>query len=68
MSKRHRSGDPAPVNPGELTFLATDTRTPYTADYPGTDANKIARFMLRWVNTRGEEEPWSETASATIGA
>ena len=41
---------------------------PYTADYTVTDANKIARYMLRWVNTRGEKGPWSETASATIGA
>ena len=44
------------------------TRRPYAADYPGTDANKIAHYMLRWVNTRGEKGPWSETASATIGA
>ena len=61
-------GDPAPVDPSELTFLSLDTRSPYTADYPGGDANKIAHYMLRWVNTRGDKGPWSETASATIGA
>ena len=61
-------GDPAPVDPSELTFLAVDTRTPYTSDYAGADANKVAHYMLRWVNTRGEKGPWSETASATIGA
>ncbi len=61
-------GDPAPVDPGELGFLAVDTRTPYTADFAGGDANKVAHYMLRWVNTRGEKGPWSETASATIGA
>ena len=61
-------GDPAPLDPSELTFLSLDTRTPYTADYPGEDANKVAHYMLRWVNTRGEKGPWSETASATIGA
>ena len=61
-------GDPAPVDPNELTFLSLDTRTPYTADYAGEDANKVAHYMLRWVNTRGEKGPWSETASATIGA
>ena len=32
------------------------------------DANKVAHYMLRWVNTRGEKGPWSETVSATIGA
>ena len=61
-------GDPAPVDPDELTFLSLDTRTPYTADYAGADAKKTAHYMLRWVNTKGEKGPWSETASATIGA
>ena len=61
-------GDPAPVDPDELTFLSLDTRTPYTADYTGADAKKTAHYMLRWVNTKGEKGPWSETASATIGA
>jgi hypothetical protein len=61
-------GDPAPVDPSELTFLATDTRTPYLATFAGADANKVAHYMLRWESTRGETGPWSETASATIGA
>ncbi len=61
-------GDPPPLDPNELKFLATDTRTPYVATYPGADANKTAHYMLRWINTRGEKGPWSETASATIGA
>ncbi len=61
-------GDPAPVDPSELTFLATDTRTPYLAQFDGADANKVAHYMLRWESTRGEPGPWSETASATIGA
>ena len=61
-------GDPAPLDPSELTFLATDTRTPYLAQFDGADANKVAHYMLRWENTRGELGPWSETASATIGA
>ena len=61
-------GGAAPVGPSEVTFLATDTRTPYVATYPGVVANQVAHYMLRWVNTRGEKGPWSETASATIGA
>ena len=61
-------GDPAPLDPSELTFLATDTRTPYVATFAGADANQVAHYMLRWENTRGEAGPWSETASATIGA
>ena len=61
-------GDPPPVDPNELTFLATDTRTPYVTDFDGADGNKVAHYMLRWESTRGETGPWSETASATIGA
>jgi hypothetical protein len=61
-------GDPPPTDPNELTFLATDTRTPYVTNFDGADANKVAHYMLRWESTRGETGPWSETASATIGA
>ncbi len=61
-------GPTPPVDPSELTFLAVDTRTPYTREYPGTEGGKQAHYMLRWVNTRGETGPWSETATATIGA
>ena len=33
VSKRFRSGDPAPADPSELTVLSLDTRTLHTADY-----------------------------------
>ena len=51
----------------ELSFAdeATPTRT---GTLGGADGGKTAHYMLRWENTRGEPGPWSETASATIGA
>ena len=49
------------------TQLAVDMRTPST-DFDGADGGKQAHYMLRWVNTRGETGPWSETATARIGA
>lgn len=61
-------GQPPPADPKELTFLAVDTRTPYLASFEGADAGKTAHYMLRWVSTTGEKGPWSETASATVGA
>ena len=61
-------GDPPPTDPKELSFLSTDTRTPYVAHFNGDTAGQTAHYMLRWVNTTGEKGPWSETASATIGA
>ena len=61
-------GGPPPVDPADLEFLALDTRTPYLAEYAGAQGNLVAHYMLRWVNSRGQKGPWSETASATIGA
>lgn len=58
----------APTDPSELTYLATDTRTPYTVTFDGADAGKLASYMLRWTNKRGERGPWSQTVSATITA
>ena len=63
----HRSVHP-PCRTSALAFLAVDTRTPYVAAFDGADAGKTAHYMLRWVNSRGETGPWTETASATIGA
>ena len=61
-------GDPPPSGPSELTFLSLATRTPHVAEFPGPDGGKTAHYMLRWIATTGEKGPWSETASATIGA
>ena len=49
-------------------FVALDTRTPYTLDFAASDGGKNANYLLRWVNPAGEKGPWSETATATIGA
>jgi hypothetical protein len=59
-------GEAAPIDPSELRFLAMDTATPYMASYDGADGGKVAHYMLRWVNRKGETGPWSQTVSATI--
>jgi hypothetical protein len=59
-------GDPAPVDPQDLHFLATDTATPYVAQYDGAAAGKVAYYWLRWVSRKGETGPWSQMVSATI--
>jgi hypothetical protein len=57
----------APTDPPhDLKFLALDTSTPYIAEFDLADAGKTAYYMLRWVNTRDEKGPWSETVEATI--
>ncbi|MFO0840390.1 MAG: hypothetical protein U1D55_17930 [Phycisphaerae bacterium] len=56
-------GQPPPT---DLTFVALDTKTPYTLDFDGADGGKNAHYMLRCPT--GQKGPWSETATATIGA
>ncbi len=59
-------GDPAPTDGKGLSFLGLDTRTPYLAEYEGEQAGQPAHYMLRWVNSKGEAGPWSQTVTATI--
>jgi len=64
----NKIGGPPPTDDSDVTYLATDTRSPYLVEYDSGQAGQIAHYMLRWINTRGERGPWSETVSATIGA
>jgi hypothetical protein len=50
------------------SLVALDTSSPYLLVHDPADAGKTAHYMLRWVNTRSQPGPWSETVSATIGA
>jgi hypothetical protein len=59
-------GEP-PIDASELTFVAAATRSRYAVEFSGTDAGKAAHYMLRWVSSRGEKGPWSQTVSATVG-
>lgn len=61
-------GGPPPVDLGECRYLATDTATPYLAQFPGSEGGKVAHFVGRWISVRGEPGPISETVSATIPA
>jgi len=56
----------APKDVSELTYVATDTASPYVVKFDGNKAGKTAYYWLRWVNTRGETGPWSSTVSAMI--
>lgn len=61
-------GGTPPADPSECDFLALDTATPYSVEYPGSNGGQLAHYMLRWVTATGLKGPWSETASVTIGA
>jgi len=59
-------GPTPPKDPTQAHFVALDTASPYLLEHNSADAGKLAHYLLRWVNTRGEPGPWSETISATI--
>ena len=61
-------GPTPPADPAQFQFVALDTATPYLLEYEASDAGKLASYVMRWENTRGEFGPWSETVSATIPA
>jgi len=61
-------GEAPPTGAADLKFLMLSTRSPAIVEYGGADAGKTAHYMLRWLSRRGEPGPWSETASATVGA
>lgn len=56
----------APKDISELTYVATDTASPYVVKFDGSKAGKTVYYWLRWVNTRGEIGPWSTTMSAMV--
>jgi hypothetical protein len=62
------SGTAAPSDQAAFQFVALDTRSPHAIDFTGADAGRAAHYLLCWTNTRGQKGPWSETATATIGA
>lgn len=61
-------GDPAPTDPSQLRFVDTSTTASFVVEYDGADGGKTAHYMARWVNSRKEKGPWSQTVSATITA
>ena len=61
-------GATPPSDPAQCKFAAMDTATPYLLHHDPADGGKLCHYLIRWVNSRGEAGPWSETVSATIGA
>jgi hypothetical protein len=59
-------GAQPPTDLAQYLFLATDTQTPYVHVFDIEDVGKTIHYRLRWVNTRDEPGPWSETITATI--
>ncbi|GIK33432.1 MAG: hypothetical protein BroJett009_24240 [Armatimonadota bacterium] len=59
-------GATPPADPQDYDFAALDTKTPQTWNFDPADAGQMGHWVARWVNTRGDQGPWSDTVSATI--
>jgi hypothetical protein len=55
-----------PVDESECRFLTLDAFTPYLMEYEGTDAGKMAHYLLRWRYREGGVSSFAATISATI--
>ena len=58
----------APVDPAEYKFVEVCCRSPRLFSFEPEHANKVAHYLLRWVNHKGETGPWSAPISGTIPA
>ena len=47
-------------------YLSTDTNSPHIVHFRKEHSGKIVSYKLRWINSRNEIGPWSETESARI--
>lgn len=65
--------DPS-VDPSYYDFAALDTKpvlsevegTTYFQLFDAAEEGQMAHWVGRWVNTRGNQGPWSDTVSATV--
>ena len=59
-------GATAPPDPEDYDFAAVDTQTPQLWEFDPASAGQMAHWVGRWLNTRGQHGPWSDTVSATV--
>lgn len=55
------------TDPAQIAFNGLFTRTPATPDdFDAADAGKIASYVGRWTNAKGEEGPWSAIVTRVV--
>ena len=62
-----RDAEPNPAPDTGVTERSGGFSLP-AAEHADAGGGKTEHYLLRWLSTRGEAGPWSETAGATIGA
>jgi hypothetical protein len=59
-------GGDSPANDVEWTLVGQFPRQPQLLTYPQSEQGLRVYYRLRWVNSRAEYGPWSETVSAIV--
>ncbi len=55
-----------PTDESECRFLTLDSKTPYTAEFDGSDPVKMSQYLVIWRMTDASVSAWGDTVSATI--
>lgn len=61
-------GKDTPQDPDAYRLHSISTRSPDRISFKAEDAGKMASYLVRWVNTKGEVGPWSRPISAIVPA
>jgi hypothetical protein len=57
---------PSYIPRADDAFIAIDTNTPYMNEFDPAQGGSMGHWVARWVNTRGDKGPISETVSTTV--
>jgi hypothetical protein len=63
---RKIGGDTPPATDEEYSYVGFSSRVMFTINYSLSDVGKIVWYRFRWINTRNQPGPWSETPISAI--
>jgi hypothetical protein len=55
-----------PATDGQFTYAGFSSNNRLVVDYPLGTVGQTVWYRFRWINTRNESGPWSETISAVV--
>jgi hypothetical protein len=62
---RKVGGDP-PASDSEWVYVNFSSRSPLLINYPQTEVGKTVYYRFRWVNSRNQPGPWSESYVSAV--
>jgi hypothetical protein len=62
----HKVGGDPPANDSEWVYANFSSRSPLLINYPQTEVGKTVYYRFRWVNSRNQPGPWSESYVSAV--